>query len=166
MLYYGLKTTLSHSRYSSPLVAQRKNSGRLKLLIDLRKVNHLLQNDYVNTNIPISNMRDAKNYFAMKKFFTNLDCSQLYHCVQMADDITVQLLAFNFASKTYANKCLAQELNKSKTGFSSFIRHYLSPCLASGNCTKFIDDIRNAVTNLNNWCPLYEKYLSVYVNRD
>ena len=29
MHYYGLITTLSQSRYSSPLFAQRKNSGRL-----------------------------------------------------------------------------------------------------------------------------------------
>ena len=46
MHYYGLKTTLSQSRYSSPLFAQRKNSERLRLLIDLRKVNHLLKNEY------------------------------------------------------------------------------------------------------------------------
>ena len=38
-------------------------------------------------------------------------------------------------------------MNRSVTGFSSFIRHYLDPCLASGNCTQFMDDIGNAVTN-------------------
>ena len=65
----------------------------------------------------------------------------------MADDVSVQLLAFNFASRTYAYKCLAQVLNKSVTGFSSFIRHYLDPCLASGNFTQFMDDIGNAVTS-------------------
>ena len=37
MHYYGLITTLSQPRYSSPLIEQRKNSGRLRLLIDLRK---------------------------------------------------------------------------------------------------------------------------------
>ena len=95
MHYYGLITTLSQSRYSSPLFAQRKNSERLRLLIDLRKVNHLLKNDYVNTNFPISNMSVAINYFAGKKLFTKLDCSQAYNCVQMADDVSVQLLAFN-----------------------------------------------------------------------
>ena len=92
-------------------------------------------------------MSDAINYFAGKKLFTKLDYSQAYHCVQMADDVSVQLLAFNFASRTYAYKCLAQGLNKSVTGFISFIRHYLDPCLASGNCTQFMDDIGNAVTN-------------------
>ena len=66
-------------------------------------------------------MSDAINYFAGKKLFTKLDCSQAYHCVQMADDISVQLLAFNFALRTYAYKCLAQGLNRSVTGFSSFI---------------------------------------------
>ena len=111
MHYYGLITTLSQSRDSSPLFAQRKNSGRLRLLIDLRKVNHLLNNDYVNTNFPISNMSDEINYFAGKKLFTKLDFSQAYHCVQMADDVSVQLLAFNFASRIYAYKCLAQGLN-------------------------------------------------------
>ena len=153
MPYYGLITTLSQSRYSSPLFAQRKNSGRHRLLIDLRKVNHLLKNGYVNTNFPISNMSDAINYFAGKKLFTKLDCSQAYHCVQMADDVSVQLLAFNFASRTLAYKCLAQGLNKSVTEFSSFIRHYMDPCLASGNCTQFMDDIGNAVTNFEQLVP-------------
>ena len=71
----------------------------------------------------------------------------------MADDVSVQLLAFNFASRTYAYKCLAQGLNKSVTGFSSFIRHYLDPCLASGNCTQFMDDIGNSVTNFEQLVP-------------
>ena len=163
MHYYGLITTLSQSRYSSPLFAQRKNSGRLRLLIDLRKVNHLLKNDYVNTNFPISNMRDAINYFAGKKLFTKLDCSQAYHCVQTADDVSVQLLAFNFASRTYAYKCLAQGLNKSVTGSSSFIRHYLDPCLASGNCTQLMDDIGNAVKNFEQLVPsLREIFICIH----
>ena len=73
-------------------------------------------------------MTDASNHFAGKKLFTKLDCSQAYHCLQMADDISVQLLAFNFSSRTYAYKCLPQGLNKSVPGFSSFIRHYLNQC--------------------------------------
>ena len=153
MHYYGLIKTLSQSRYSNPLFAQRTNSGRLRLLIDLRKVNHLLKNYYVNTNFPISNMSDAINYFAGKKLFTKLDCSQAYHCVQMADDVSVQLLAFNFASRTYAYKCLAQGLKKSVNGFSYFIRHYWDSCLASGNCTQIMDDIGNAVTNFEQLVP-------------
>ena len=150
MHYYGLITTLSQSKYSSPLFAHRKESGKLRLLIDLRRVNHLLKNDYLNANFPISNMQDATNHFAGKTLFTKLDCSQAYHCVQMADELSVQLLAFNFASRTYAYKCLAQGLGKSVTGFSAFIRHYLDPCLAAGLCTQFMDYIGCAVEKFEN----------------
>ena len=60
-------------------------------------------------------MTDATNHFAGKKWFCKLDCSQAYHCVKIADGLSVQLLAFNFASRTFADNCLAQELNKSVT---------------------------------------------------
>ena len=157
MHYFGLITTLSQSKYSSPLFAHRKPSGKLRMLIDLRRINHSLKNDYLNANFPISNMTDASNHFAGKKLFTKLDCSQAYHCVQMADDISVQLLAFNFSSRTYAYKCLAQGLNKSVTGFSSFIRHYLDPCLAGDMCTQFMDDIGSAVHTFDELIPTLSK---------
>ena len=97
MHYYGIITTLSQSKYSSPLFAHRKESGKLRILIDLRRVNHLLKTDYQNANFSISNMTDATSHFAGKSLFTKLDCSKAYHCVQMADETSVQLLAFNLA---------------------------------------------------------------------
>ena len=97
-------------------------------------------------------MSDAINYFSGKNCLRNLTVLK-HTTVQMADVVSVQLLAFSFASRTYAYKCLAQGLNKSVTGFSSFIRHYLDPCLASGNCTQFMDDIGNAVTNFEQLVP-------------
>ena len=138
MQYYGIVTLLANSKYSSPIFAQRKLSGKLRTLIDLRRVNHLLRNDYSNNNFPISNI-DAVHHFAGKTLFTKLDCSQAYHCVQMADPLSVQLLSFNFASRTYAYTRLAQGLNKSVTGFSSFVRSYLDSCLAANLCTQFMD---------------------------
>ena len=157
MHYYNLITTLSHSKYSSPVFAQRKSSGRLRILIDLRRINHLLRNDYINSNFPISNMSDATNHFAGKKFLNKLDCSQAYHCVQMADDLSVQLLSFNFASRTYAYKCLAQGLSKSVTGFSSFVRHYLDQCLAANICTQYMDDIGSGVEKFEELVPNLRK---------
>ena len=77
----------------------------------------------------------------------------------MADDTSVQLLAFNFSSRTYAYKCLAQGLSESVTGFSSFIRHYLDPCLAAGICTQFMDDIGSAVTEFSQVLPSLRKIL-------
>ena len=157
MHYYNLITTLPHSKYSSPVFAQRKESGKLRILIDLRRINHLLRNDYMNSNFPISNMSDASNHFAGKTLINKFDCSQAYHCVQMADEKSIQLLAFSFASRTYAYKCLAQGLSKSVTGFSSFIRHYLDPCLAANICTQYMDDIGSAVKNFDELIPNLRK---------
>ena len=98
-------------------------------------------------------MTDATNHYAGKKLFSKLDCSQAYHCVQMADDPSVQLVAFNFASRTFAYNCIAQGLNKSVTGFSSFVKHYLDPCLAANVCTQFIDDIAAGVNNFDKMIP-------------
>ena len=154
--YFNIITTLSHSKYSSPIFVHRKPSGKLRILIDLRRVNHLLRHDYLNSNFPISNMTDATNHFAGKKLFCKLDCSQAYHCVQMADDLSVQLLAFIFASRTFAYNCLAQGLNKSVTGFSSFVKH-LDKCLAANVCTQFMDDIAMGVNNFDEMIPALTK---------
>ena len=40
---YGIITTLPFSKYASPIFAQRKPNGKLGLLVDLRKINTLLQ---------------------------------------------------------------------------------------------------------------------------
>ena len=155
--YFNFITTLSHSKYSSPIFVQRKSSGKLRILIDLRRVNHLLRHHYLNSHFPISIMTDATNHFGGKNLFCKLDCSQAYHCVQMADDLSVQLLAFKFASRTFAYNCLAQGLNKFVTGFSSFVKHYLDPCLAANVCTQFMDDIAAGVNNFDEMTPALRK---------
>ena len=87
-------------------------------MIDLRRLSHLLGNDYSDNNFPISNMTDAVHHFAGKTLFTKLDCSQAFHCVQMADSSSVQLLSFNFASRAYTYtrlaQCLIRNLKESK----------------------------------------------------
>ena len=67
--YFNIVTTLSHSRYSTPIFVHHKSSGKLRILIDLRSVNHLLRHVYLNSNFPISNMTDATNHFAGKNLF-------------------------------------------------------------------------------------------------
>ena len=82
---YGIITTLLFSKNASPMFAQRKPNGRLRLLVDLRKINNLITEDYVNNNHPVSTLSDAAQHMAGKKLFCKLDCSQAYHCLQMAD---------------------------------------------------------------------------------
>ena len=155
--YFNIITTLSHSKYSSPIIVHRESSGKLRILFDLRRVNHLLRHEYLNSYFPISNKTDATNHFTGKNLFCKLDCSQAYHCVQMADDLQNQLLAFNFACRTFAYNCLAQGLNKSVTGFSSFVKHYLDPCLAAKVCTQFMDSTAAGVKNFDEKIPALRK---------
>ena len=141
MQFYGLITTLSYSKSSSPIFAQKKPKGKLRILIDLRRIIHLLRHDYDRNNHPIATLSDTAAHMAGKTFLGKIDASQAYHCLQMADRESTQLLAFNFASRTFAHKRLAQGLSRSVSAFSSFMRQYLDPIIKADRCAQYMDDI-------------------------
>ena len=142
MQYYDI-ITLHNSKYSSPIFAQRKGSEKLRILIDLRKKNHLLQHDYVNNKFPIPTMYEASAHLSGKKIFAKMDCSQAYFSMQMADERSVQLLAFNFGRRTFAFKRLAQGLSRSPTDFSAYVSKHLHPCVAGDKCFVYFDNLGN-----------------------
>ena len=144
---YGIITVLPFPKYASPIFAQRKPNGKLRLPVDLRKINSLIADDYTNNNHPVSTLSDAAQYLAGKSLFCKLNCSQAYHCLQMADQRSVEKLAFSFASRTFAYKRLAQGLSRSVSAFSSFIRAYLIPVVKADQCAQYIDNIGIAANN-------------------
>ena len=110
---YGINTVLLFSKYASPIFAQRKPNGKVCLLVALRKINTLIADDYTNNNHLISTLSDAAQQLAGKSLFCKLDCSQAYHCLQMADQRSVEMLGFNFEPlpledlhKISADQCL------------------------------------------------------------
>ena len=149
---YGIITTLLFSQYASPIFAQRKPNGRLRLLVDLRKINNLITEDYTNNNHPVSTLSDAAHHMAGKKLFCKLDCFQAYHCLQMADYQSIQMLAFNFASRTFAYRRLAQGISRSLSSFSSFMREYLDKAIKADQCAQYVDDIGIAANNAQQLC--------------
>ena len=138
---YGIKTTLPFSKYASPIFEQRKPNGKLRLLVDLRKTTTLIADDYINNNHPVSTLTNAAQHMAGKNLFCKLDWYQAYHCLQMADQQSIELLAFNFASRTFAYRRLAQGLSRSLSTFSSFILEYLDPVIKADRCAQYVDDI-------------------------
>ena len=144
---YGIITVLPFSKYASPIFAQRKPNGKLRLLVDLRKINSLIADDYTNNNHPVSTLSDAAQHLAGKSLFCKLDCSQAYHCLQIADQRSVEMLAFNFANRTFAYKRLAQDLSRSVSAFSSFMREYLDPVVKADQCAQYVDGIGIAANN-------------------
>ena len=144
---YGIITVLPFFKFASPIFAQRKPNGKFRLLVDLRKINSLIADDYTTNDHPVSTLSDAAQHFAGKSLFCKLDCSQAYPCLQMADQRSVEMLAFNFSSRTFAYKRLAQGLSRSVSAFASFMREYLDPVVKTDQCAQYVDDIGIAANN-------------------
>ena len=144
---HGIITVLPFSKYESPIFAQRKPNGKIRLLADLWKISSLIADDYTNNNHPVSTLSDAAQHLAGKSLFCKLGCSQAYHCLQMGDQRSVEMLAFNFASRTFAYKKYAQGLSRSVSVFSSFMREYWDPVVKNDQCAQYVDDIGIAANN-------------------
>ena len=65
----------------------------------------------------------------------------------MADHRSVEMLAFSFASRTFAYKRLAQGLSRSVSASSSFMSEYLDPVVKADQCAQYVDDIGIAANN-------------------
>ena len=65
----------------------------------------------------------------------------------MADQRSVELPAFKFASRTFAYKRLGQGLSRSVSAFSSFLLEYLDPVVKADQCAQYMDDIGIAAFN-------------------
>ena len=144
---YGIITVLPFSKYASPIIAQWKPNKNLLLLVDLPKINNLIADNYTSNNHPVSALSDTAQYLAGKSLFCKLDCSQAYHCLQMADQRSMEMLAYIFASRTFAFKKFAQVLSISVTAFSGFMRGYLDPVVKADQCTQYVGDIGIAANN-------------------
>ena len=144
---YGIITVLPFSKYATPTFSQRKPNGKMHLLVDLRKIKCLIADDYKSNNHPVSTLPDAAQHLAGKSLFCKLDCSQTYYCLQMADQRSVEMLAFIFASRTFAYKRLAKGLSRSVFAFSSFMREYLDPVIKADQCAQYVEDIGIAANN-------------------
>ena len=70
----------------------------------------------------------------------------------MTDYQSIQMLAFNFASRTFAYRRLAQGLGRSLSAFSSFMREYLDRAIKADQCAQFVDDIGIAANDTKQLC--------------
>ena len=56
---YRIITTLTFSKYSSPISTLRKPKGQLRILVILRRVDHLIKHDYEEHNHQATMISDA-----------------------------------------------------------------------------------------------------------
>ena len=59
----------------------------------------------------------------------------------MADQRSIVMIAFNFASRTFAYERLAQGLSGALLAFSSFMREYLDKVIKASQCAHYVNDI-------------------------
>ena len=159
---YGIITTLLFSKHASPVSTQEETDGKLRLLADLRKINTLMADDYIINNHPVSTLTDAAQHMAEKNLICKLDCFQAYHCLQMADQQPIELLAINFASTIFAYRRLAQGFSRSLSAFSCFILEYLHPVIKADQYAQYVDDIGTAAKPHNNCSDTYEQSSIAY----
>ena len=103
----------------------------------------------MNNNQSVSTLTDAAQHMAGKKLFCKLDCSQAYHCLPMANQKSIEMLAFNFASRPFAYRRFAQGLSRALSAFSSFMREYLDEVNKADQCAQYVDDIGIAANDAN-----------------
>ena len=63
----------------------------------------------------------------------------------MADQQSIEFLAINFASRTFARRRLAQRFSRSISASSSIIREYLDPVIKADQCTQHVDEFVKSV---------------------
>ena len=59
----------------------------------------------------------------------------------MAEQRSVELLAFSFVIRMFAYRRLAQGLSRALSAFSSFMREYLDSVINADQCAQYLDDI-------------------------
>ena len=147
MYKHGTVRVLLISKYESPIFAQKKPNGKLRLLVDLRKFNSLIADDVFKNNHPVRTLSDAAQHLAGKSLFCKTDSSQVYQSLQMVDQRSVELLVFKFASRIFAYKILAEGLSRSLSAFSCFMREYLDTIVKADQCSQYVDDSGIAANN-------------------
>ena len=73
--------------------------------------------------------------------------AQKHHSLQMADQRSFEMLAFNFDSRTFANRRLAQGLSPALSAFSALMREYLDKVIKANQCAQNVNDIGIAVND-------------------
>ena len=78
----------------------------------------------------------------------------------MADQQSLELLAFNFASRTFAYRGLAKGISRSLSAFLSFIRECLDPVISTNQCAQYVEDIGIAANTPEQLIKTYEQSFS------
>ena len=153
---------LFFSKYASPIIAQRKPHGKLRLLVDLRQIISLIADEYTKSNHKSSSLTDMAQQLAGKSLFCKISCSRAYHFLQMADQRSMEMLALNFDSRTFAYKIFAQGLRRTVSVFWIFMRECLDLVLNVDQSAEYVTTLGLQPTILRTLLETFEQVLSTF----
>ena len=144
---FGIITVHPFSMYASPIFAQRKPNEKLRILVDVRKVNTLISKVSTNVVHPIRTLTDEAQHLAGRSFLR----FQAHHSLQVLDQNSIEKLSFNFATSTFAYRRLAHALSRSVLVFPSFMSQYLDPVVKDDKRAQYVYDIEIEAKNVTNF---------------
>ena len=112
---------------------QRKPNRKLRLQVNIRKINALISDDYINNDHHLSTNSGAE---LLPGKICIIDCSE---DLKVADQRSIELSAFNFANRAFAYRRLTQGLKLSLSVFSSFMREYLDTLIEADHCAQSVN---------------------------
>ena len=113
---YGIITTLPFSKYASPIFAQKKPNGKLRLLVDLRKINNLISGFGFDPywDIQIYNQHHLDFYNNFHKNFTEIE-SDSYETDQNLNEALTKALVDPWQRKCSATSMATQDETMKET---------------------------------------------------
>ena len=149
---YGIITVLLFSKYGSPIFAQRKPNGKLRLLVDLRKINTLIADDYTNNNRPVSTLSDAAQHLTGSHYCVSLIAPKRIIACRWRTNVRwkcshsillVELLPTEDLHKVLADLCLLFRVSCASTWTQlSKLTDVLNTWMTANNAMDFTRNIR------------------------
>ena len=144
---YGIVALLPFSKYASPIFAQRKPNGKLRLLVDLRKSTVWLRMTILTKIIQLAVCQMQHNTWQGSPYSAGLTALKLTTaCRWRTNGQRKCLLSFS-PTEALPYKRLAQDLSRSVSTFSSFLHEYLESVVKADQCAQYVDNIGIAADN-------------------
>ena len=147
----GIITTLPFSKYASRVVAQRKPNGRLRLLVDLRKINNLITEDYVNNNHQVSTLSDAAQHMQEKSFSANWTAPRLTTAFRW---LNTNPSKCSLSIQQVEHFLIVALPRVSADHFLHFMRKYLDRAIKADQFAQYVDDIGIAANDTKQLCTI------------
>ena len=125
----------SCSDYSSPIVIVRKKSGKIRMVIDYRKINNQILKD----NYSIPKIEDLFTTLSGSKFYTSMDLSNAYYQIPLAKEAQ-RVSAFTTPVGNYQWLRMPMGLKNSGSQFQRIIEHVFAD-MNLLELIVFLDDI-------------------------